>query len=162
VRTSFISIERVANEVAPGVWQGGLGAFYEEHVAVHGIAVAAFMAPDCRATLVQPKAYLLPLEDGPADLDKIAQIRDLGRRLALHRRRGQHVGIFCAQGWNRSGIVAAYCLRYLNNCTGAEAMAQIKAKRRGALCNPWFEEHLRQLGAPHAANLTYARAGATL
>jgi len=92
-----------------------------------------------------------PMTDAEWDLAHGAG-REVARLTAL----GGRSLVTCAAGLNRSGIVNAIALHYRFGCSGAGAIAQIRATRGPqALSNPSFERRLVKLGSrrrrPHAA-----------
>jgi protein-tyrosine phosphatase len=61
---------------------------------------------------------------------------------------GGNVLITCHQGFNRSGLVSALALRYLQsdeNLSGAQAAALVREARPGSLYNPAFNAYLESL-----------------
>jgi protein-tyrosine phosphatase len=61
-------------------------------------------------------------------------------------RDGHPVLIHCLMGLNRSCLIAATALTYLG-LSGEEALAHLQHIRPGALFNPKFADHIRQLPA---------------
>lgn len=61
---------------------------------------------------------------------------------------GNPVLIYCAAGRNRSVLLAGLTYRWLTGCTGAAALARVRAVRPGCLANEHFAKYLRDRGAP--------------
>jgi ADP-ribosyl-[dinitrogen reductase] hydrolase len=61
--------------------------------------------------------------------------------------RGLHVLLHYEEGRNRSGLVTALLLCRLTGCSGAEAMARVRAARPGMLSNRTFAAYLADLPA---------------
>ncbi len=64
--------------------------------------------------------------------------------------RGHRVLVFCREGMNRSGLVAALAVRLLRRCSGQEALELVQARRAGSLYNWHFKKALMALSPPAA------------
>lgn len=87
-----------------------------------------------------------PIEDGPLPAwETAAYLADsVAAALAL----GWPVLIHCQEGRNRSGLLAALVVRTVTGCTGAEAVARVRAARPMCLANETFARALEALGPP--------------
>lgn len=68
--------------------------------------------------------------------------------VAMAVKTGGVVLVTCRLGLNRSGLVSALAARLILRCSGAEALALVRARRPGALSNPGFVAYLASLPAP--------------
>lgn len=68
------------------------------------------------------------------------KIEVYGQRLAAHIRAGDRVLITCAEGYNRSALLAARTLWELKGWAGITIVAAIKERRPSALFNMGFRE----------------------
>lgn len=74
------------------------------------------------------------------------QVDELAKLVNDYRKRGKNVLVHCQAGLNRSSLVAARALMLNDGYTGAQAIQELRDKRSPAcLCNPAFEQYLRQL-----------------
>jgi len=90
-----------------------------------------------------------PLDDSgpPPTTEEVNRAHGTAFLVARRLRDGHRALVTCAQGVNRSALVAALAIRHLRGCSGAEAMAQVQAKRPGTLTNLHFASLLRDLPA---------------
>lgn len=71
----------------------------------------------------------------------------LAKGAAAHiNRTGKAVLSQCHAGRNRSGFMSALIVRELMGCSGAAALAHVRARRPGAVDNALFAQILEQLG----------------
>lgn len=61
---------------------------------------------------------------------------------------GTKVLVHCQEGRNRSGLIAALAIREIHQCSGQEALMQVRARRPGMLSNRRFASYLESLPAP--------------
>jgi protein-tyrosine phosphatase len=81
------------------------------------------------------------------NLHKLGAIARLGADLI---RSGHAVLSHCGMGYNRSALVAGLIMHELG-LDGPEVVAQLRARRPGALFNEVFAEHLASLARPPRA-----------
>ena len=81
-------------------------------------------------------------DDNLPNLVKLQAIALMGASLV---RSGHRVLSHCGMGYNRSALVAGLILHELGQ-SGPEIVAQMRARRPGALFNECFAEHLAGLG----------------
>lgn len=155
-----LSIREIdATEIAPGLWQGGFRRLRGCPVAISDLDLVVLLAPDTRVTVVSPQSVRMGLIDSfdrmsrNPDIAKAGYLRAMGTRIAEYvRTYGARVGIFCAQGRNRSGFLMAMTLRKLYGCSGEQAANWIRSKRRNALDNPQYSRYLAEMPPPRGAN----------
>lgn len=112
------------------------------------INLARRVDEDLRSSTRIVRYYHLPIADGK-DLPSMVGLDRLADLAADHIRAGRGgVLVQCQAGRNRSGLLNALIVRQLNGCTGAEAVAVVRAGRRSALVNPQFAAYLAGLPAP--------------
>jgi protein-tyrosine phosphatase len=142
-----------ATRIASGMYQGPC-PLSTDQVRAHRFTVLAFCAmeiqPMLPAHLQRGLAVLyVPLNDNPNEPMTDAEwelARDAGKEVARLTALGDRSLVTCAAGLNRSGIVNAVALHYRFGCSGAEAVAQIRATRgAAALGNPSFVQRLAKL-----------------
>ncbi|MBD2184873.1 dual specificity protein phosphatase family protein [Planktothrix sp. FACHB-1355] len=98
-----------------------------------------------------------PFEDKDLpDLEKLHSIARLGASLIGS---GHRVLSHCGMGHNRSALVAGLILTYLG-LTGAEAVALLRQKRRGALYNKNFASYLITMPSMSSTHLEFSKAEA--
>jgi protein-tyrosine phosphatase len=83
-----------------------------------------------------------PFED--RDLPDLTKLHDLAKLGASLVENGHRVLAHCGMGHNRSALLAGLILTYLG-MTGADAVALLRDKRRGALYNKTFAAYLQGL-----------------
>jgi protein-tyrosine phosphatase len=96
------------------------------------------------------KLFRFPIDDDiyrpvPKQVGVLAH--QLARQLATLLRANKKVLITCAQGVNRSGLIAALALMYAYRMSAAQAIAMLRDKRKVGggiypLMNPMFEHFL--------------------
>lgn len=89
------------------------------------------------------------------DLQKLHQTAKFGANLIES---GYKVLSHCAMGYNRSALLAGVILTYLG-MSGAEAVALLRQKRRGALYNQVFASYLQTLPSAKPIERVLALAG---
>jgi len=104
--------------------------------------------------------YLCPMNDAELTEDEAGRARQAALRLADCWRRGDRLLITCAAGLNRSGLVSALTIRQILDCTGEEAVEQVRSNRHRSLFNPSFVGYLTALGKPSAEKKTRRKAPA--
>ena len=88
--------------------------------------------------------YFPILDEDLPDLEKLDAVAALGASLVA---RGHRVLSHCGMGFNRSALVAGLILHRLG-MPGPQVVAQLRARRTGALFNEHFARHLEALGPP--------------
>ncbi len=88
----------------------------------------------------------LPIADGPTAKKHFVELAALAFTIAEYVRAGHGVLVHCRAGRNRSAFVAALAYRYIIGCSGASALEHVRKRRKGAIANDTFEEHLMSLG----------------
>jgi protein-tyrosine phosphatase len=83
-----------------------------------------------------------PIRD--EDLPKLTQLEALGRLVADLVSADHRVLVHCRMGFNRSVLVIATALTYMG-LSGAEAIADLRRRRPGALFNEVFAAHVEAL-----------------
>lgn len=88
-----------------------------------------------------------PIPDGnELSSVKLGLLVDLASGAAFHiNATGHAVLVQCHAGRNRSGLLSALIVRELNGCTAAAALDYVRARRPGAVDNPFFEAFLRSI-----------------
>jgi protein-tyrosine phosphatase len=129
------------SEIAPNLWQGGceeglvLPAFIDHVVSLYPWEKYAVNHE------LKSELYLRAYDSTEQGLDFVPP---LAVWVNACRRTGP-VLVHCQAGLNRSSLVTAFALM-LNGKSAGEAISQVREKRSPAcLCNPAFEEWLRQV-----------------
>jgi len=91
--------------------------------------------------------YFPIYDENLPDLQKLEAVVSLGAHLVANRHR---VLSHCGMGFNRSALVAGRILHRLG-MPGPEVVRQLRERRPGALFNSIFEDHIRSLPMPSAA-----------
>jgi len=90
-----------------------------------------------------------PFGDNSHFRERLPIIEDAVRDAADTLRNGNNVLVHCFYGANRSGLVNALVIREIERCTGAEALARLRQRRRGACgSNDHFVAYLEGLDRP--------------
>jgi protein-tyrosine phosphatase len=90
-----------------------------------------------------------PFGDNSQFAHHVPALEGIAREAVGWIRAGHGVLAHCAYGVNRSGFVNALIIRELEQCTGREALAKLRARRKGAVGgNKHFERYLNEMGAP--------------
>jgi protein-tyrosine phosphatase len=131
-------------EIAPGLWQGGCttGLILPRHIK-HVVSLYPWERYKARHGLAS-ETYVRMLD---STQQATAQVPLLAAWVNLCRKDGPTL-VHCQAGLNRSSLVAAMALM-LEGATADAAIALIREKRSPAcLCNPAFEEWLREKPVP--------------
>lgn len=145
-----------ASEIIPGLWQG---ASLTESLSIlrppSSVGVVVDLEGDIDRPLTTYQAELgflyvwFPLADGSM-LPDANKVRMVALLVAHAVGEGQHVLVHCSAGINRSGLIVARALMYLDPSQPASAILEIVRHRRpGALSNQEFVGWLEQ--EAHAA-----------
>lgn len=118
-----------------------------------GLFLCAYEYQPRSSEIPNVRIYHVPLDDNdarPLTLSEKSQILAAGSTAASLVRRGARILVTCAQGRNRSGVVAAVALSQLSGRTPAEAGTFIRKVRVGrdggtAMMNNSFNEFLAEL-----------------
>ncbi len=102
--------------------------------------------------LVEVGVYRCPLDDARLTEAEASRAHSASVALARMHREGKRILVTCAQGRNRSGLVAALTMRLLLGCTGSHAASIVRMVRPRALTNHWFRDYLDGLPAPSLAS----------
>lgn len=88
-----------------------------------------------------------PFDDSedPMDPHQMDKILDTALQIASLVNMGKSVLTTCMQGRNRSGLVNALALHYINNVSADEAINTIKSNRPNALTNKYFNFLIKKL-----------------
>jgi len=133
-----------ADEVFPGLWQGGVPPEGEE------LRQAGFQLLVLCAVEHQPAAQKfpglsvlkVPLADEPNLVsDQVLRrvVMPAARFVAGSVQDGQKVLVTCHAGINRSGLVTGLALQMLTKWSGKACVERIRTRRHEmALCNPQF------------------------
>jgi protein-tyrosine phosphatase len=133
-------------KVCDGLYIGGTPRDLGE-VSGNGIgAVVALHGPDRSAEAAEHGLgyWHLPLPDGRVRPGLLQERVELVTKLA----RDGGVLVHCRAGRNRSALVAALAYAQLTGCTGAMALAHVRAVRPRAVANPHFEAYLTKFVGP--------------
>jgi len=138
-------------ELVPGkLWHGGCPVDFD-WVRRTGIDVVLDLAdPDAHppAEAIEGLTYLkCPLVDGDELPDPTLTL-GLAGLVARLVDEGHPALVHCTFGRNRSGLLATLLVRELLGLSGADALAHVQARRRGAANNATFEAWLASLPAP--------------
>lgn len=155
-----LRLDEVAGEVVPGLWVAGMPeptwplvgwgfgvvVSLSEHLPPQAArrfewGTRGGAAGDGELVFVH-----WPFEDG--DLPRLELAELVAAVVVDAVRRGLRVLVHCQEGRNRSGLVAALAARTLAGCSGAVAVAQVRAARPGMLANRRFAAALEALTAP--------------
>lgn len=143
-----------ADEIYPGLWQGSLPP-RGEVLARKGFKTVALCAVEWQfphnafwnvSVLHAPNK-----DDGsPLTREQLLIAIDTGKKLAVRVKNGQKVLSTCYHGKNRSGLVTALTLHFLNGWSGAYCRELVREKRKlgdysKALSNPDFTQALLNL-----------------
>lgn len=141
-----------ANEIAPGLLQGGLPR-YPERLAEDGIDVIVLSArefqPDSEDDFPGVEIIAVPLDDdylGPTKAQASAAVM-IANEVIRALEAGKTVLITCAMGWNRSGMISALTLIGRYGMSGSEAVNRVRTARPMALSNPGFVDFLQKIPA---------------
>lgn len=154
------SLERYADRVLDGLWVSGmpepgwdldgggvrLVVSLSEHLPPQAArrfewGTRGGAAGDGRIVFVH-----WPFEDGP--LPEWDACTFATQAVVAAVRQGWTTLVHCQEGRNRSGLIAALAVRELTGCSGADAVATVRAARPGMLSNRAFAQALEQL-PPH-------------
>ena len=118
------------------------GSYPLEGVRAHGFRVLVLCAEELQHRVEEPGVVTLhcPLFDDGRPMSPIEWHRAVrtGREVAAHVAAGHRTLVTCAQGRNRSGLVAGIALYELTGRSGEQCVQHIRALRRGALTNDDF------------------------
>jgi hypothetical protein len=141
-------------ELVPGgLWQGGCPVDFD-WVRSTGIDVVLDVADADAyppADEIEGLIYLKsPLVDHDSLPDQGLTLR-LAAVVAGLVQDGHRALVHCTFGRNRSGLMATLVVRELLGLTGAEALAYVRARRKGVVNNDAFRDWLESLPAPGGA-----------
>ncbi len=112
----------------------------QEHGITHMLALWHPDSPEIRAAV---HYFHYPMPDGKAlNRDELWAI---SRMMADYIHLGGRVLVTCHAGRNRSGLMNALIVRRLLKCSGAQALAEVRARRPNAVANPTFAAYLEGL-----------------
>jgi protein-tyrosine phosphatase len=119
------------------------GSYPLEGVRAHGFRVLVLCAEELQHRAEEPGVVTLrcPLfDDGRRPMSPIEWQHAVrtGREVAAHAAAGHRTLVTCAQGRNRSGLVAGIALYELSGWSGEQCVQHIQARRRDALTNDDF------------------------
>jgi protein-tyrosine phosphatase len=120
----------------------------EDWDAIRGLRIGVIVDMDGGVDRGLPQApdsifYVYhPIRD--EGLPNLAQIEALGRLVADLVAAGHRVLVHCRMGYNRSALVTATALTYMG-LSGAQALADLRRRRPGALFNELFAAHVAAL-----------------
>lgn len=83
-----------------------------------------------------------PIPDGQMNPNVALTVEVFADEVAERIAQGGCILLHCWGGRNRSGLVAALVLMRINKLTGVQALAAVKAIRKGALVNEHFVRYL--------------------
>lgn len=143
-----------ADKIIPRLWQGAYPAYNMLDVKKH-FDVLVLCADELHMigkdvyfptlTILRVGLYdKEPIRDG--DLEK-AEV--MAKNVAEAYRLGKRILITCAVGLNRSGLVTALALRFIENKSGEECARIVKAARFDALYNNAFNAYICSLPSPN-------------
>ena len=105
----------------------------------------------CIPTTTNGCLYLyFPIDDDDLQLPCLSKLRAIARLGATLIGEGHRVLSHCGMGFNRSALVAGMILVELG-IPGPAAVAQLRARRPGALFNDSFAEFVAGLTSPNAS-----------
>jgi dual specificity protein phosphatase-like protein len=105
----------------------------------------------CIPTTTNTCLYLyFPIDDDDLQLPCLSKLRAIARLAATLITEGHRVLSHCGMGFNRSALVAGMILVELG-LPGPAAVAQLRARRPGALFNDGFAEFVAGLTSPNAS-----------
>lgn len=79
----------------------------------------------------------------PATEKEVCDARAAGKIVAYLVGEGRRVVVTCAQGRNRSGLVAALAVHHLHGLDGLACREWVRRRRGDVLLNPYFNAVLR-------------------
>jgi hypothetical protein len=138
-------------ELVPGrLWHGGCPVDFD-WVRATGIEVVLDLADADAHPPADAIADLTYLKCPLVDHDTVPEpTLTLGLAALVARliEEGHPALVHCTFGRNRSGLMATLLVRELLGLSGADALAHVQARRRGAANNAAFAEWLASLPAP--------------
>lgn len=151
-----------ANEVAPGLWQGGAPPLHTRLPFDVVVLVSSGFQPP-RHAVGAPLVIRAPYDDGRLSTRESVLALRVAERVQKFIRRGKRVLVTCSAGWNRSGLINGLVLISMQRFgMYGDADAAIAAVRRArgehALGNHSFQQFLRATAAMASAQ-TYRSAG---
>lgn len=150
--TDLVDID--ADRIAPKLW---VGSWPDPHVFEYGFDVVVLCAIELQALPFSGNGHVVRMgidDNGyPSKQDQLTAIA-AARVVNSFRADGKRVLVTCAQGKNRSALVAAIALMQSNGLSASTAIAQVRANRKlpertmngaMALANPGFVTFLHEL-----------------
>lgn len=148
------------DQIHPYLFQGAYPKLSKELLQQFDVIVYCAMEKQPRPAdlkCIPPGKHVLgiPLDDNPyqpISREQAAMLIKLARQLATKVRAGRRTLITCALGMNRSGLVTALTLMMATQCSGRNAIAAVRQRRRPtsdgqrALFNPVFARFIETLG----------------
>jgi hypothetical protein len=133
-----------ASNVERRLWVGGKPPFDRDLPFDVLVLCAEELQPPSLA--FQGSVLRCPLPDGQLDTLQVSRVVQTARIAAQHWMRGQRVLVTCAQGINRSALVASFTLAFVSQRGADELIQLMRAKRHPqALYNPHFQALMQRL-----------------
>lgn len=155
-----------ANEITPGLWQGGFPP-PGDLVRASGFQVLVLCARELQVPATDfPGVQVIhaPNDDHdklPLTREKLRIALAAAHEVVMHIQSGQRVLVTCAAGLNRSGLVSGLSLHLLYGWNGVTCIAHVRKHRpesashpgHGALSNGDFVRALTKLGPTEPVRL---------
>lgn len=134
------------NEIAPGLWQGGLPPHGDtlRRAGFDAVVLSAVESQPPPSAFPGVTTIYVPFEDEDITPEIWKRATFAAEQVSKLRATGQRVLVTCWSGWNRSGLISALSLMMLDGMTGPQAVARVRSKRRHALCNETFAAALKR------------------
>jgi len=151
-----------ASNIVKRLWIGGQPPF-DRHLPFDLLVLCAREIQPASIAF-QGSAIRVPLPDSALDPDELRTALGGARATALALASGKRVLVTCAQGRNRSALVAGLAMGIVFRVSAEQIVSTIRAKRRSdCLTNPHFVGYLEQfVGRLHPGHeLRRKRGGST-
>lgn len=146
-----------AHRVGPKLWIGSAPCEFaaRDHDTLRHFDAVVLCAEEVQELRLPVQVLHVPLDDARPSPEEVRLAVQGGKTVHELRRRGRRVLVTCAQGVNRSSLVAAIALMH-GGMGAREAIGRIRANRRPPigmtpLSNPHFEQLLHHLDRRRAA-----------
>lgn len=132
------------SNVAKRLWVGAKPPF-DRHLPEFDVLVLCAQEIQPKVIAFRGTVLRCPIPDGPLSLSQVRLVLHAGRRVATELTAGKRVLVTCAQGVNRSALVAGLGLGLCTYLSTEQILLVMRTRRaENCLYNPAFREIIRR------------------